>query len=170
MLQMFFILNIGHFNTDALIHLKRWYFYIFLCVSVLGECSTKNVQILGLCGNDGSGKTLSLSLLFLANVTCCSHLWTFFFFVSGSSGLVCESLPQRELWQRRCVDLAHHRPAHCCVDVFPWLLRPTLRRDDVEKPQASSSFHTVVCKPNECQTEVIGINSRKWAFAFLILT
>lgn len=53
--------------------------------------------------------------------------------VSGSSGVVCESLPQRELWQRRCVDLAHHRPAYCRVDVFPWLLRPASRRDDIAK-------------------------------------
>lgn len=34
-------------------------FDIFLGVSVLGECSTKDVQIMGLYGNDGSGKTLS---------------------------------------------------------------------------------------------------------------
>lgn len=130
MLQTFFILNIGHFNTDTLIHSKSWHFHRFLCVSVLGECSTKDVQVLGLYGNDGSGKTFSL--LPFANVTyACTRRTPDLFFLSGSSGFVCESLPQRELWQRRCVDLAHHRPAHRCVDVFPWLLRPTLRRDDI---------------------------------------
>lgn len=75
-----------------------------------------------------------------------------FFSASGSSGLVRESFPQRELWQRCRVDLAHHRPAHCRADVFPRLLRPTLRRDHVAS-HASSSFHAIVCKPNKCQTE-----------------
>lgn len=70
--QMCFVLNIGVFNTEALIHLQGGIFIDFPCVSVLGECSTKDVPILGLHGNDGSGKTLSL-----LSSTSVSHASTF---------------------------------------------------------------------------------------------
>uniref|UniRef100_A0A7N8XJH1 Diacylglycerol O-acyltransferase 1a n=1 Tax=Mastacembelus armatus TaxID=205130 RepID=A0A7N8XJH1_9TELE len=58
---------------------------------VPGECSPEDVQTLGIHGNDGS----------------------------GSSGLVCGSLPEWKLWQRSCVDLTDHWPACGCVDVCP---------------------------------------------------
>lgn len=72
MSPMCFILNIGVFNTEVLIHLQGGIFIDFPCVSVLGECSTKDVPILGLHGNDGSGKTLSL-----LSSTSVSHASTF---------------------------------------------------------------------------------------------